>query len=216
MISRSIRFFCGALILVGTTGVAFAAGSDQKSVAAPVKGKVVATQPTATAKPTPSSSATAAPKPTSGSATNSSSSSTTPSISSKTRPLTAAAPNAGEQIKWQVISGGGSKGTSTSYVLTGTVGQTAAGPTSSTNYKVNQGFWQSFSCCVGKRGNVNLIGIIDSADLASLVSYLTGGGFSIPCYDAANVNGSGIVDSADLAALVSYLTGGGFVPPNCP
>ena len=72
------------------------------------------------------------------------------------------------------------------------------------------------SCCVGKRGNVNTSGIVDLSDLSSLVSYLTGGGFVLPCVDAANVNGSGIVDLADLSSLVSYLTGGGFVLPNCP
>jgi hypothetical protein len=46
----------------------------------------------------------------------------------------------GEQIKWQVIGGGGGRGISTNYVLTGTVGQTAAGPATSTNFKINQGF----------------------------------------------------------------------------
>jgi hypothetical protein len=71
-------------------------------------------------------------------------------------------------------------------------------------------------CCVGKRGNVNGVGIIDSADLAGMVSYLTGGMFTPSCSAAANMNGVGIIDSADLSALVSYLTGGGFVLQNCP
>jgi len=72
------------------------------------------------------------------------------------------------------------------------------------------------SCCVGLAGNVNLAGIVDLADLSALVNYLTGGGYSLPCNDAANVNGFGIVDLADLSALISYLTGGGFVLLNCP
>jgi hypothetical protein len=70
-------------------------------------------------------------------------------------------------------------------------------------------------CCVGTTGNVNTIGIVDLADLSAVVSYLTGGGYSLPCYAEANVNGSGIVDLGDLSALVSYLTGGGYVLPNC-
>ena len=70
-------------------------------------------------------------------------------------------------------------------------------------------------CCLGKRGNVNLIGITDLADLSALVSYLTGSGFKLVCSSSANVNGSGIVDLADLSALVSYLTAGGYVLPNC-
>ncbi len=72
------------------------------------------------------------------------------------------------------------------------------------------------SCCTGKRGNVNQTGAIDLGDLSALVSYLTGGGFVLPCVDAANVNGVGAVDLGDLSALVSYLTGGGFVLINCP
>ncbi|PWB68410.1 hypothetical protein C3F09_11695 [candidate division GN15 bacterium] len=72
------------------------------------------------------------------------------------------------------------------------------------------------SCCTGKRGNVNMAGIVDLSDLSALVSYLTGGGFVLPCVDAANVNAAGIVDLSDLSALVSYLTGGGFDLPNCP
>ncbi len=72
------------------------------------------------------------------------------------------------------------------------------------------------SCCVGRRGNVNASGIIDLVDLSSLVNYLTGGGFVLPCPEAANVNGTGIIDLVDLSSLVNYLTGGGYVPPNCP
>ena len=72
------------------------------------------------------------------------------------------------------------------------------------------------TCCFGTIGNVNQSGIVDLADLSSLVSYLTGGGYVLPCTASANVNNSGIVDLADLSALVSYLTGGGFVLPNCP
>jgi len=70
-------------------------------------------------------------------------------------------------------------------------------------------------CCVGVTGNVNDAGIVDLADLSSLVSYLTGGGYVLPCPKEANVNGMGIIDLSDLSALVSYLTGGGYVLPTC-
>ncbi len=76
--------------------------------------------------------------------------------------------------------------------------------------------WQEGPCCEGVRGNVNLSGIIDLADLTALVSYLTGGGYHLPCFDEANVNTIGVVDLADLSSLVSYLTGGGYVLPTCP
>ncbi len=70
-------------------------------------------------------------------------------------------------------------------------------------------------CCVGTTGNVNYVGIVDLADLSALVSYLTGGGYLLPCPEESNVNGTGIVDLSDLSALVSYLTGGGYVLPAC-
>ena len=60
-----------------------------------------------------------------------------------------------------------------------------------------------------------MTGIVDLSDLSSLVSYLTGGGYVLPCNDEANVNASGIVDLADLSSLVSYLTGGGYVLSTC-
>lgn len=71
-------------------------------------------------------------------------------------------------------------------------------------------------CCVGTTGNVNGIGIVDLSDLSALVSYLTGGGYTLPCEEEANINIAGIVDLSDLSSLVGYLTGGGYVLPNCP
>jgi hypothetical protein len=42
-----------------------------------------------------------------------------------------------------------------------------------------------------------------------------GGGYALPCPNAANEDAAGIVDFSDLMALLSYLTGGGYVLPNC-
>ncbi|MFZ1685260.1 MAG: hypothetical protein WAU88_14180, partial [Candidatus Zixiibacteriota bacterium] len=71
-------------------------------------------------------------------------------------------------------------------------------------------------CCQGVRGNVNLTGTVDLADLSALVNYLTGGGYLLPCEGEANVNGVGVVDLADLAGLIDYLAGGGYVLLSCP
>jgi len=79
-----------------------------------------------------------------------------------------------------------------------------------------QAFTIRVGCCIGTTGNVNMMGIVDLSDLSALVSYLTGGGYVLPCEPEANVNNAGIVDLSDLSALVSYLTGGGYVLPNCP
>ena len=89
-------------------------------------------------------------------------------------------------------------------------------------YQTFQGISDAFvarltsGCCQGATGNVNMLGIVDLADLSALVSYLTGGGYVLPCAEEANINNTGIVDLSDLSALVSYLTGGGYVLPNCP
>ena len=71
-------------------------------------------------------------------------------------------------------------------------------------------------CCTGTTGNVDGNGIVDLTDLSALVSYLTGGGYVLPCPSSANVNGQGITDLGDLSTLLSYLTGGGYVLPGCP
>lgn len=119
---------------------------------------------------------------------------------------------------WQVTSHGGSVGSSQTYSLSWTMGQSAVGVGTSATYGLNRGFWQTFStgCCVGKRGNINLVGIVDVADLSTLVTYLTDASHKLVCYDEANISGSGIVDLTDLSALVNYLTGGGYELPNCP
>jgi len=71
-------------------------------------------------------------------------------------------------------------------------------------------------CCIGRTGNVNLMGITDLSDLSALVNYLTGEGYTLPCPISANVDGSGIVDLSDLSALVGYLKGSEPVLQVCP
>jgi uncharacterized protein (TIGR02145 family) len=71
----------------------------------------------------------------------------------------------------------------------------------------------AYNCCPG---NVNGTNSIDLADLSSLSSYLTGGGYILPCQVSANVNGQSAVDLADLSALINYLSGGQSTIPACP
>jgi hypothetical protein len=135
-----------------------------------------------------------------------------------------ATPAAGEQIKWQVISGGGSRSTSASYIVSGTIGQTAAGPVTSSSYRLNQGFWQNFaavsSCCIGTTGNVNqsVAEAPDLSDLSLLIAYLTlSPRPTLPCLPEANVNAAGSIDLSDLSLLIAYLTVSPRpILPNCP
>ncbi|HWR83387.1 MAG TPA: hypothetical protein VN285_08795 [Candidatus Deferrimicrobium sp.] len=133
-------------------------------------------------------------------------------------------PATGEQIKWQVISSGGSRGTSTNFILSGTVGQTAVGSGSSTNFQLKHGFWQNFaSGCCQNRGNVDGVigpaGPVDVSDLTFLVAFLFSGGAAPPCIDQGNVGGivgpGGPIDVSDLTYLVAFLFSGGAAPPPC-
>ncbi len=120
-------------------------------------------------------------------------------------------PLSGEQIKWQVISAGGNRGTSTNYVLNATVGQTAAGLSASTSYKVNAGYWQNFGsgCCIATVGNVDCspLDAVDIGDLTSLINNLFITFAPLCCASEANCDGDpgNNVDIGDLTALINNL-----------
>jgi hypothetical protein len=139
----------------------------------------------------------------------------------------AIAERSGEQINWQVISSGGTDGSSASYKLQGTVGQLTVGEGSSDNYDLKHGYWQTFStgsstCCVSPmRGNVDNDGgdAIDISDLVYLVDYMFVGGPAPVCWPEANVDGAGFddaLDISDLVYLVDYMFNNGPPPPVCP
>ncbi|MBD3402845.1 hypothetical protein GF420_08110 [candidate division GN15 bacterium] len=136
----------------------------------------------------------------------------------------AQAPQVGEEINWWVIGSGGGSAASTSFQLSGTVGQAAVGQASSTSYGINQGFWQDFGsggsgCCVGTTGNVNDDpgGNVDLPDVIYLVNALFLGGPAPPCPAAANVNGDAgcNIDLPDVIYLVNALFLGGPAPAAC-
>jgi hypothetical protein len=78
------------------------------------------------------------------------------------------APAGGEEIDWQVISSGGTEGTSENFQMTGTAGQTAVGFADSTNFGVSQGYWFSsvfapqFTC-----GDADGSDIVNISDIAA-------------------------------------------------
>lgn len=136
---------------------------------------------------------------------------------------------AGEQINWQVISSGGTEGTSTNYRVNGTVGQTAVGSGSSTNYGLGHGYWQTFDTlfpCCELRGDVNHDSAgPDVSDLVYLASYMFSSGPPPPCeeppgsgyFAEADINGNMTgPDVSDLVYLVSYMFSGGPAPVPCP
>ncbi len=122
----------------------------------------------------------------------------------------------GEEIKWQVISGGGSmNGTSTNYVLSGTVGQTAIGSGTSTSYSVNQGFWQVFdagsgNCCIdwGTPGDANSDHAVNLLDILHLIAYKyntpPGPGNPDDCDELMDATGDTAVNLIDILYLIAY------------
>ncbi len=133
-------------------------------------------------------------------------------LSADTTKVSTAEPATGVEINWQVISSGGTEGTSASYDMRGTLGQPAVGFGSSASYGLSQGFWQDFgggTCCNhdGIRGDIDMSSSLNVGDLAYLVSYL----FDQPpgpaptCFEEADVDASLSINVGDLAYLVSYL-----------
>jgi hypothetical protein len=138
------------------------------------------------------------------------------------------APATGEQINWQVISSGGTDGSSTSFQLAGTVGQTATGFGSSANFGLSHGFWQESGagdCCGiytgGYTGNCNCDteGKRNLADITQLISrvYLTPG-VPLCCEENGNTNGDpgGVINLADITGLIDHVYVSGAETAPCP
>ena len=141
-------------------------------------------------------------------------------LSADTTKVSPAEPATGEEINWQVISSGGTEGTSTNFALKGTVGQTAVGFGSSTNFRLSHGFWQEFgptTCCNhdGIRGDVDASNSVNIADAVFLVEYIFFGGPPPPCLEEGDVDGSGSINIADAVFLVEYIFFGGPAPAAC-
>ena len=134
----------------------------------------------------------------------------TPVIQNTTPPSS----RTGEQINWQVISSGGGSGSSASYNLSGTIGQTATGGGSSASYPLAHGFWQDFGSptCCDLPGDIDNSGSVDISDLTYYVDYMFGGGDPAPCFEEGDVNGSCTQDISDLTYFVDYMFGGGPAP----
>ena len=125
---------------------------------------------------------------------------------------------AGEEINWQVISSGGTSGTSVSYQMRGTVSQTAVGSGSSASYGLNHGYWQTFDGggpCDCEPGEVNADDPINIFDITYLISYLYMGGPAPVPYELCNgdPNCDCTCNIFDITFLITFLYMGG--PPPC-
>ncbi|MEW5796030.1 MAG: hypothetical protein AB1772_06675 [Candidatus Zixiibacteriota bacterium] len=141
----------------------------------------------------------------------------------------------GEKIPWQTISSGGGVGlSSTNYLLNATVGQTAVGWSTSTNYKLHSGFQQVFSltgggCCVARVGDANSSGedepTIGDVTVMIDAKFITGTCDGVlNCLPEADINQSATgeptcedVSIGDITYLIDYLfiTGPSLGLPDC-
>lgn len=126
----------------------------------------------------------------------------------------------GEEINWQVISNGGTDGSSTNYGLKGTVGQTATGYGSSDSYDLGHGFWQVFggggAPCQGMCGDANGDSGVNIADGVWIINYIFAGGLPPqPVLACGDANTDAGVNIADGVWIINYIFAGGGPPGDC-
>jgi hypothetical protein len=119
----------------------------------------------------------------------------------------------GTQIKWQVLSTGGTKGNSSSYQIGNTVSQTAIGCGGSSSYQLCQGFLVgSYGGGGFVRGDATGDGVIDAGDVVYMINYLYRGGYPPDPLEAGDTTCDGNVDAGDVVYLVNYLYRNGPAP----
>lgn len=125
---------------------------------------------------------------------------------------------ADSNIDWQVVSSGGTDGSSANFQLSGTAGQTAVGGGSSANFGLEQGYWQVFDAgpeylC----GDADSNGLINISDAVYLIAYIFGGGPAPDPLLAGDADCNQLVNISDAVYLIAYIFGGGPAPcANCP
>jgi hypothetical protein len=127
----------------------------------------------------------------------------------------------GEEINWQVLSGGGTDGSSTSFMLRGTVGQTATGSGGSDNFGLRHGFWQEFEgggfICDCVPGEANETPPVNILDIVYLINFKYKSGPSPVPYALCNgdPNTDCTVNILDIVYLINFKYKTGPAPKSC-
>jgi len=126
----------------------------------------------------------------------------------------ASSDDAGREINWQVISGGGTSCGSSNYRIGGTVAQTAAQTGVSTGYRMQHGYWQEFGDSLVDYicGDADGSRSVDIDDVVYLISFIFSGGPPPYPLEAGDADCSGGVDIDDVVYLINYIFTGGPEP----
>lgn len=130
------------------------------------------------------------------------------------------------EIPKQVIGSGGNTGTSTNFILSGTVGQTAVGVGTSTNFVLYQGFWSptvlNLDCCQN-RGDYDHDGIVNVADIVAWAKWsFQQNPIGPACEESTNYypecdfDANDRIDVADITAQALWMFKEGEDPVPCP
>lgn len=125
----------------------------------------------------------------------------------------------GEEINWQVISGGGDiGGSSTNFQVSGTVGQTAIGSGVSVNFGLYNGFWLASDVeCDCLPGDANGDGEVNVGDAVYIINYVFKGGPPPTPYTtcSGDANGDCETNVGDAVYIINYVFKGGASPVTC-
>ncbi len=126
------------------------------------------------------------------------------------------------ELRWKVISSGGTNATSGGLKLRGTVGQTATTFSTGGALELNAGFWHNFGtaggCCIGIKGDFNGDGLENTIlDLTFIIDDIFRGGPPAACPEESDLNGDGqLATILDLTYIIDDIFRGGPAPGNCP
>jgi hypothetical protein len=128
----------------------------------------------------------------------------------------------GEQLKWQVVTASGGTATGGGFSLSSSLGQTAAGRSTSSSFHLVHGFLQTFGTTVApctSCGDADASGSIDISDVVYIIAYIFAGGLPPGACGTptglGDADGSGSIDISDVVHLISYIFTGG-ATPHCP
>ena len=125
-----------------------------------------------------------------------------------------------EEINWQVVSGGGTEGADTEYILNGTIGQTATGVSNHETEALHHGFWQYLPyfpnyCDECEPGEADGASPINILDIVYLINYKYKEGPAPTPYELCNGDAvcDCVVNILDVVHLINYKYKDG--PPPC-